>query len=303
MQKRILSIILALSLMFSLAAVCGITASAESFTSGDFEYEILDDDTVEITKYYGSAETLKIPNEIDGKTVTSIGNYAFAWCDSLTSVTIPDSVTTIGDSAFEDCDSLTSVTIPDSVTTIGDSAFAWCDSLTSVTIGNSVTTIGYKAFAWCASLTNVDVSVDNQNYSSQNGVLFNKDKTMLMQYPIGKEDIEYTIPDSVTTIGEQAFYDCKSLTSVTIPSSVTRIAEYCFNGCSKLTEVNLGDDFNCSIGVSAGTYTADVMVAMFNQLKDLTGVTAKTLTLGSTNLAKLTDEQKAIATNKNWNLA
>ena len=146
MHKRILSLILALSLIFSLAAVTGITANAETY--GDFEYELLEDDTVMITGYTGYADALEIPSEIDGKKVTSIGDVAFENCDSLTSVTIPDSVTTIGDGAFAWCDSLTSVTIPDSVTTIGDWAFAWCDSLTSVTIPDSVESIGYQAFGY-----------------------------------------------------------------------------------------------------------------------------------------------------------
>ena len=95
---------------------------------------------------------------------------------------------------------------------------------------------------------------------------------------------------------------------MTIPNSVTSTStigwgSQPFAGCTALTEVILGSDFNASLNISAGSYTSDVMVAMFNNLKDLTGATAKTLTLGSTNLAKLTDEQKAIATNKNWNLA
>ena len=228
MHKRILSLILALSLIFSLAAVTGITASAETF--GDFEYELLEVDTVMITGYTGYADALEIPSEIDGKKVTSIG-----------------------DVAFENCDSLTSVTIPDSVTTIGDWAFAWCDSLTSVTIPGSVTTIGDYAFAWCDSLTSVNVSVNNQNYSSQNGVLFNKDKTMLIQYPIGKEDKEYTIPDSVTTIGDKAFEDCYSLTSVTIGNSVTTIGDWAFYYCDSLTSVTIPDSVE-SIGYQAFGY-------------------------------------------------
>ena len=136
--------------------------------------------------------------------VTQIGYEAFYDCDSLTSVTIPDSVTTIGDEAFCGCD-ITSITIPDSVTTIGDDAFGGCESLTSVTIGDSVTTIGEWAFNYCLSLTSV------------------------------------TIPDSVTTIGGGAFRDCNSLTSVTIPDSVIMIGDYTFAHCSNLTSVIIGD--------------------------------------------------------------
>ena len=242
MQKRILSLILALAVMFSLAAVTGITANAETY--GDFEYELLEDDTVTITGYTGYADALEIPSEIDGKKVTSIG-----------------------DVAFENCDSLTSVTIPDSVTTIGDWAFAWCDSLTSVTIPDSVTTIGGTAFIRCGSLTSVNVSVDNQNYSSQNGVLFNKDKTMLIQYPIGKEDKEYTIPYSVTTIGDSAFWDCNSLTSVTIPDSVTTIGDYAFRDCDSLTSVTIPDSVE-SIGYQAFGYYYNEDNDEFQKLPD-----------------------------------
>ena len=135
--------------------------------------------------------------------VTTIGKEAFGSCYRLTSVTIPDSVMTIGDYAFEFCDSLTSVTIGDSVTTIGNMAFADCDSLTSVTIGDSVTTIGEWAFTDCDSLTSIVVDINNSAYSNDSrGVLFNKNKTMLIQYPTGNTGTSYTIPDSVTTIGD-----------------------------------------------------------------------------------------------------
>ncbi len=174
--------------------------------------------------------------------VTTIGNYAFSDCDSLTSITIPDSVTTIGDYAFHHCDSLTSITIPDSVTTIGDYAFYDCKSLTSITIPDSVTTIGDYAFAYCDSLTSITVDSNNKSYSSDEyGVLFNKDKTTLIQYPTGNARTSYTIPDSVTTIGNDAFYDCDSLTSITIPDSVTTIGNYAFAYCDSLTSITIPD--------------------------------------------------------------
>ena len=141
-----------------------------------------------------SSSTYTIPQGI-----TAIGDSAFYYCDSLTSVSIPDSVTSIGDNAFYFCESLTSVTIPDSVTAIGDSAFSYCDSLTSVSIPDSVTAIGDEAFYSCSSLTSVN------------------------------------IPDSVTSIGDRAFSYCDSLTSVSIPNSVTSIGDYAFGDCSNLT--------------------------------------------------------------------
>ena len=144
----------------------------------------------------GKAGSYTIPNS-----VTSIGDYAFSCCTSLTSVTIPDSVTSIGDGAFDSCTSLTSVTIPNSVTSIGDGAFAYCTSLTSVTIPNSVTSIGGGAFACCTSLTAITVDALNSVYSSVDGVLFNKSQTTLIQCPGGKAG-SYTIPNSVTSIGD-----------------------------------------------------------------------------------------------------
>ena len=117
--------------------------------------------------------------------VTSIGVFAFAWCTSLTSITIPNSVTSIGSYAFHNCTGLTSITIPNSVTSIGDQAFSLCTNLTSITIPNSVTSIGHYAFHNCTSLTSI------------------------------------TIPNSVTSIGHNAFHNCTSLTSVYFDSSVS----------------------------------------------------------------------------------
>lgn len=208
---------------------------------------------------------VSIPNS-----VTSIGNSSFQHCDSLTSVTIPNSVTSIGESAFgscfgltsinipngvtniengtfEDCCSLTSITIPDSVTSIGEVAFEACTSLTEITIPKNVKSIGKWAFSQCDSLTKIDVNKNNQNYSSLDGVLFDKYKKTLICYPIEKNDTSYTVPDGVKIIGEDAFRFCSSLTSVTIPDSVTSIDSSAFTYCSSLTSVTIGSSVT-SIG-------------------------------------------------------
>ena len=142
------------------------------------------------------------------------------------------------------------ITIPDSVTSISDYAFNDCTSLTSVTIPDSVTSIDDWTFSSCTSLTSIEVSGNNKNYSSADGVLFNKDKTELITYPAGKTDSEYVIPNSVTSIGYSAFKNCTSLTSVTIGNSVTSIGNEAFYGCTSLTSVTIPDSVT-SIGYSA----------------------------------------------------
>ncbi|MBT5167155.1 MAG: leucine-rich repeat domain-containing protein, partial [Opitutales bacterium] len=158
-----------------------------------------------------------------------------------------DSVTSIGVSAFSFCTNLTSVNIGNSVTSIGEDAFYHCTSLTSITIPDSVKSIGDWAFGYCTSLTSITVDTGNLNYSSVDGLLFNKLQTLLIQYPAGILDDSYTIPDSVTSIGYSAFAHCTSLTSVTIPDSVTSIGGKGFFNCTNLTSVTIPDSVT-SIG-------------------------------------------------------
>ena len=182
------------------------------------------------------------------KDKTKIIRYSPGKSDS--SYTIPNSVTTIDFGAFECCNNLTSITIPNSVTYIYRDAFRYCNNLTSVTIPNSVTSIGDWAFDGCNNLTNITVDIENENYSSENGILFNKDKTEIIRYSPGKNDSSYTIPNSVTNIGSYAFSDCYNLTSVTIPNSVTSIGGYAFSGCDNLTSITIPNSVT-SIGIYA----------------------------------------------------
>lgn len=172
--------------------------------------------------------------------LTSILQRTFQSCSNLKSIIIPTGVTSIGDGAFANCFSLASVAIPNSVVSIGGAAFENCRDLISVNIPNSVTSIGYGVFNFCSSLTDINVEEGNNSYSSDNGVLFNVDKTTLIRYPEGKTDISYSVPEGVVTIDMGAFSGCESLTSVSIANSVTSIGDGAFQYCQDLESVNIG---------------------------------------------------------------
>ncbi len=189
----------------------------------------------EETPWYGLR--LQVKKAIIKNGVTSIGSYAFCWCENLTSVTIPNSVTSIGDNAFYWCTSLTSVTIPYGVKDIGAYAFGFCKELSSVTIPSSVTTIGSSAFSNCTSLTSVTIP-DGVTTISESAFESCSSLTSV------------TIPNSVTSIGDGAFWCCTNLTSVTIPRSVTSIGSGAFQYCSSLTSVTIPNSVT-SIGGGA----------------------------------------------------
>ena len=175
-----------------------------------------------------SLTSINIPDN-----VTNIGNYAFLNCNSLTSINIPDGVTTIEDYAFVFCTSLKSMNIPDGVTTIEDYAFAFCTSLSSITIPSSVVTIGDNPFVGC----HADLHNKSKAFVYEDNVLFNKDKTTIISYR--SKETSYIIPNSVTSIGTQAFRGSESLKNIIIPNSVTSIGTYAFALCTSLGSITI----------------------------------------------------------------
>ena len=206
-------------------------------------------------QYCSSLTTVTIQDS-----VTSIGKWAFDGCSSLISITIPDSVTSIGIFAFYDCSGLTTVTIGTGVTSIGDDAFSGCSGLTSVTIPNSVTSMGRHAFSGCSSLTSVTIgnsvtSIGDMAFSgcsSLTSVTIGNSVTSIEQYAFRNCSslTAVTIPDSVIRIGYQAFISCTELTSITIGSGVTDIGQSAFWDCHKLIEVYNKSSLNVVAGSS-----------------------------------------------------
>lgn len=249
--KRVLSAVLCVLLLYT--AVPLTVSAADSGTCGENLTWTFNAETGELTisgtgrmddfdDYPNYAPWLTHQLEIKTVTisdgVTTIGENAFPYCTKINSVTIPESVTSICEDAFSHCWSLADVSIPSGVTSIGEYSFFCCDSLANVFIPSGVTEIGYNAFGSCSSLTAISVDENNPVYSSdKDGVLYNKDKTLLIQYPIGNARNSFVIPDSVTTIGDSAFDDCDKIEHVTIPDSVTTIGSVAFFDCTNLTKL------------------------------------------------------------------
>ena len=194
---------------------------------------------------------VSIPNS-----VTHIGNQVFYGCiniksplyndhifayypqfDTKKSYVIPSGIETIAGGAFMYCTNLTNIALPASVQKIGENAFLICDNLNVMRLPKSVKTIGARAFTRCKNLTAIYVDVENPNFSDQDGVLFSKDKTMLLQYPVGRRG-EYTIPEDVMYIGDLAFYGC-DFTYMQLPNNVKSIGKEAFNSCKKMTAINI----------------------------------------------------------------
>ena len=269
-----------------------------------------------------SLQSINIPSG-----VTNISDYTFYKCSNLSTINIPSNCTEIGAHAFEHCAKLKNITIDkcNSTRTYGSQCFAYCDSLTNDDI-NRVLSGSYSIypglFTGCTGIIDIKVGIvwynmfdscTNLIHAIITGTTSTGDTGGEVFKGCTKLQEVYLAPNT-KKIGYSIFYNCSALKTVSLPSTITEDTNSCltstsssyyaFYGCTAIEDVQLGQDWNMSLRLDvSNNLTVDSILAMFNSLKDLTGETAKTLTLGSTNLAKLTDEQKAIATNKNWTLA
>lgn len=182
----------------------------------DLENFVIDNDT--IVQYIGEIAEVIIPEEVNGVPITKIEH-----------------------SAFEECSEITSVTIPDSIIEIGYSAFALCENLKTIYIGTGLSEVEGSCFSYCASLTGIYVAKDNLSLLSENGILYNKDKTILIKYPESNQSQSFSIPDSVTQISSFAFADCCFLEEIIIPKSVTHIDDLAFYYCTNLDNIKIPD--------------------------------------------------------------
>ena len=265
-----------MSVITVLSCFAGLTFSVGAETSGDYEYEVLDDGTVSITKYNGDDTEIEIPSEIAKKKVTVIGEYVFRFFADITSVKIPYGVTKIDFGAFADCTGLTSVVIPDSVTEIVEFAFSACSGLTNLIIPNSVTKIGKYAFGGCVGLTSITIpdSVTEICGYGDYGVF--SGCTGLKSITISKNITELSgsafsgctglttvmIPNNINVICQSAFSCCTGLTSLIMPNSIMEIGYHAFSGCTGLTNVAIPDS---------------VRVIDYEAFSDCTGLTSITI--------------------------
>ncbi len=231
-MKKILFISLILISIILLTS-CSEVAIPET---GDYECEFdTKSKTASIVGYKGdkNATELEIPSKFGEFTVTEIGHKVFSEFYDATKITIPDSVKIIGTSAFELCVSLEEIILPASLEKIGNTAFSECRELSAIYIPSNVSEIGICVFTGCSSLEEIIVDEHNENYVSDNsGVLLNKDKTQLIQYPLGSERSDYTLPDSVVSISDYAFEKANYLENVTFSSNLETLGNYALQGSS-----------------------------------------------------------------------
>lgn len=237
-MKKILKILLVLVISIP-ALIFGNSEKNKVYAkiSGDYSYELIDDDSITILNYLGSEKNLSIPTEIDGKTVKKIGYGAFAECKSIETLEVPNTVTSIDNYAFSQCSQLKEMSIPNSVVSLGQYVFAGCNSLENLVVPSGIKSISYGAFFDCINLKSVEIP---EGIKTIGGMVFGNCKSL--------ENIDF--PSTITSIGGNSFAYCTGLKNITLPEGVTVLGSGAFQGCLGLNEVNLPDTL-VSIGQSA----------------------------------------------------
>ena len=233
-MKKTLCIVLSLSMLF--CTLLSAPFGAFAYDYNGFECENKSDSTVVIKGYSGEDIDVYIPTQINGKNVSEIADFAFFQNNSITEYHIPSTITTIGTAAFFEC-SAEKIHLTDSIETIGENAFMNCTLLRSIYIGKNITAFNNDMISGCSRLTEITVSDENENYSSEDGVLFNKEKTQLLRYPQGLEAEAYTVPDGVEDICEGAFFGCQ-FKEITLPESLKSVKDKAFDSAASLKNVN-----------------------------------------------------------------
>ena len=256
-MKKLLKILLVL--VISLPVI--VFGAAENnpvsaIVSGDYAYELIDDNSITIINYGGDEKDLTIPSEIDGKTVKKIGYGAFAECKSIETLVIPDTIVTIGDYAFSQCSQLSEITIPDSVVALGQYSLAGCSSLTSIEIPNGISSISYATFFDCINLTDVVIP---EGVKTIGGMVFGNCRALA--------DIDF--PTTLTSIGGNAFLNCTGLESITVPEGVTTLGSGTFQGCLNLSEINLP---NTLVGIGQSAFQDCISLESIVIPESVTGI-------------------------------
>ncbi|MGN0453347.1 MAG: leucine-rich repeat protein [Ruminococcus sp.] len=255
-RHRLYACLLAAVMLMSMLCIAPYTASAADeetpvFTSGDYQYSLLDDGSAVIVNYTGSEAELTIPTELDGNSVTQIGSYSFENCTSIENLTIPDGITTIGENAFRFCSNIKTVSFPDELTAINNGSFSFCESLVQVTLPDSVTTIGDYAFQGCEAMTSIKLPNDLEILSSS--LLTSCTSLTSIDIPASVKEIgqgalahcygltSVTVPEGVTLIDGGAFSYCENLTSISLPDTLETVNGFAFSNCIKLMEITVPD--------------------------------------------------------------
>ncbi|MBQ7922320.1 MAG: leucine-rich repeat domain-containing protein, partial [Clostridia bacterium] len=256
------------------AETAAFNPGTETNAEGDYGYEVLDDGTIRLTQYYGAGGDVIIPETYNGypvsgfsfntffyndtitsvqipAVITELPDIAFSGCGSLTKVVFEGDIVSIGDSAFSSCDLLTDIVLPDTVESIGESAFRYCESLTELNIPASVTQIGESAFSH-SGIQKITVDSGNKAYRTDSyGALYDIDKTVLMFYPVNSTNTSYRMPDTVTAVEENVFYNSgENLTELTLSAKLETIGDHAFTWVENVTEFDLPSTLT-SIGDSA----------------------------------------------------